>query len=178
MNSIEKDEFKARYGSGEHLENIIREANAEPLIRLAMRNPAFDQEHHQQMVKHRVAWVRHLTPYSPHVSADDLSHLMATERIFPGAMNAAMSHTKARTEDIKKIALAPEVHHQVKKGAVSYLHTRGALTPDLLRDIENAPNPPHIPMSTWNSVLPKDHEPLTSTDVHNHIVKHAGGTLK
>lgn len=174
----EKLEFQARYGSPEYVDTVIRMAEDHPQLRCALKNPSFDREHHELLMKHEAPWVRHLAVHSPHVTSDDLSHIMTTERKFSSVMNNAMSHKLARTEDIKKIALAPEVHHAVKKGAVSYLHTRGALTPDLLRDVENAANPPHIPVHIWNSVLSKDHPPLTQTDVHNHMVTHQGGTLK
>jgi hypothetical protein len=172
-----KNNFLGRYGNEHDITGVIRKG-IEPAIRSAMnRNPAFSRAHHEQMLRSGKHYVRHLTVYSPHATPEDLHNIIHNESGFVGVVNTAIQRPKAPVDDIIHVAMSHE-HTGVRGNAMHALHKRNALTPELLRKITNQPGTPSVPMHILNSVLPKDHEPLTSTDVHNHMVKHAGGTLK
>jgi hypothetical protein len=169
----EKREFMARWGDAEHVDTVIRMAEDVPQVRLTMKNPVFDREHHETMLNHQLPWVRHLAVHSPHVTTEDLSKIIDKERAHPDAMNNAMQHPKANPEDIKRVAMN---HHnaKVKEGAVRIYHSKVGWTPEDLHLVAAGNPSPNIPMAIWNSTLPKDHPPIT----HNDIVKAHGGTLK
>jgi hypothetical protein len=178
----DKDTFMARHGSAEHIDSVIR-GGIEPLVRTVLKNHLFDQEHHRQMMNHRLPYMRHLALYSPHVTTDEVSHMMHNESQFPMAVGTAMQHKLSRVEDVKKVAF----EHPLKTiagAAVRIVHDRGGWTPDELKRIGNRlfPGSPtehmSIPMHIWNSTMPRSSQYLSQTDVNNAMVKERGGTLK
>lgn len=184
MSTEDKLNFLARYGAEKHIHEAISSGD-EPAIRSAFKNSAFSKEHHEKMMNDSRLSVRRLTILgSPHTSADDITKaLNGKDNQDNGMVSYAIHHPKARVEDIKKVAFThPEPNVVGAVVRLGHRHQKWDWTADELKQIGNrtfakTTSTPVVPIHILNSVLPKDHAPLTQTDVHNHMVTHQGGTL-
>jgi hypothetical protein len=192
----DKDTFMARWGDAKHIDHVIKQG-IEPMVRTVVRNPVFDIEHHDALMRDKRPYVKSLAVHSPFVRADHLKEIMHGGGVSLSGLNSAMQHPRARVEDVKKVAFE-HPHPNVVGSAVRIVHTRkGGWTPEELQRIgnrefssEHSKNavdtviPPHlkfhlsvVPMHVLNSTLPKDHPPLTHKDVNNAMVRERGGRL-
>jgi hypothetical protein len=139
-----REDFMAAYGTSQHIDDAIANRSMSG-VRRALKNPAFSREHHERLLAATDdPEVRVAAFSSPHMTSDDVSHMVHTSLKDPWTMNKAIHSPLIKEADLKHIAVNSP-HDEVRAHAIAKVWDKYAFKASEIEEIKGKYSANHHP---------------------------------